>query len=558
MPIPTLENKNHFKQYLRYFRNKFDNQIQQIELSYLEAMMSTRDQTIPSNTNINLVLFDNKEVVDLSTPLNNNEYLYFPAVEGDEIRILFENEVYTVGFSPGFVSLKFNGTNYSLNQSFTIGSKVLKVKGLGGGLVEVLNAPTYTLTQDTTSVDEGQTVTFTVTTTDVDDGTALVYTIVGGEDFNSEDINTGSLSGQVIVSNNVATIPITLRSDYSSSEIQEYFNLRVDTLSGDTVATSPTTFVNDTSNAVYAIGVNSTYDEGDTVTIIVSTTGIPDGVTLYWDIPQTTLDTYDISSLSGTVTINQGIGSFDVVAKQDFNVETDETFVVNFRVTGSNGTIVATSSIVNITDTPFTITLVPDRTTIVESTKDSQSDLNVTVTTSGATNGTLLYPGTSAIGGSFNTSDTSFPSSVAVNNDDASFNVNITRDGITEGTEIFVVVVKNEAGETLATSPNINITDASFIGSRITGMTYGAIRVNRDSGVVQNTSDWYTICNLDQAPDDAKIAIFIDQSGSMTMGTIQASYDMLVEKLQQRSIEFIVTTNSNEDWITPFDTSLDD
>lgn len=558
MPIPTLENRNHFKQYLRYFRNKFNNQIQQIELSYLEAIMPTRDQTIPSNTNINLVLFDNKEVVNLNTALNANEYFYFPAVEGDEINILFEDEIYTIGFTQGFSSLKFKGTNYTLNQSFTIGSKVLKVKGLGGGLVEVLNAPTYTLTQDTTTVDEGQTVTFTVTTTDVDNGTALSYSIVGGPNFNYEDVNTGSLSGQVVVNNNVATIPVTLRSDYSSSEIQEYFNLKVYNLSGDIVATSPTIYVNDTSNAVYSIGVNSTYDEGDTVTVIVSTTGIPDGVTLYWDIPETTVNTYDISSLSGTVTINQGIGSFDVIAKQDFNTETDETFVVNFRVTGVNGTIVATSSIINITDTPFTITLVPDRTTIVESTKDSPSDLNVTVTTSGAADGTLIYPGTSSVGGGFNTSDTSFPSSVAVNNNDASFAVNITRDGRTEGTEIFEVVIRNEAGTTLATSPNINITDASFIGSRMTGMTYGAIRVNRDNGVVQDASDWYTICNLDQAPDDAKIAIFIDQSGSMSMGTIQASYDLLVEKLNLRNIEFITTTDGTEDWITPFDQSLDD
>ena len=520
--------------------------------------MPTRDQTIPSNTNINLVLFDNKEVVNLNTALNANEYFYFPAVEGDEINILFEDEIYTVGFTQGFSSLKFKGTNYTLNQSFTIGSKVLKVKGLGGGLVEVLNAPTYTLTQDTTAVDEGQTVTFTVTTTDVDNGTALTYSIVGGPNFNYEDVNTGSLSGQVVINNNVATIPVTLRSDYSSSEIQEYFNLKVYNLSGDTVATSPTIYVNDTSNAVYSIGVNSTYDEGDTVTVIVSTTGIPDGVTLYWDIPETTVNTYDISSLSGTVTINQGIGSFDVIAKQDFNTETDETFVVNFRVTGVNGTIVATSSIINITDTPFTITLVPDRTTIVESTKDSPSNLNVTVTTSGAADGTLIYPGTSSVGGGFNTSDTSFPSSVAVNNNDASFAVNITRDGRTEGTEIFEVVIRNEAGTTLATSPNINITDASFIGSRMTGMTYGAIRVNRDNGVVQDASDWYTICNLDQAPDDAKIAIFIDQSGSMSMGTIQASYDLLVEKLNLRNIEFITTTDGTEDWITPFDQSLDD
>jgi len=50
--------------------------------------------------------------------------------------------------------------------------------------------------------------------------------------------------------------------------------------------------------------------------------------------------------------------------------------------------------------------------------------------------------------------------------------------------------------------------------------------------------------------------LFIDTSGSMTMSTIQASYDLLVSKLNARAITIISVTDSGEDWITPFLTDL--
>ena len=89
-----------------------------------------------------------------------------------------------------------------------------------------------------------------------------------------------------------------------------------------------------------------------------------------------------------------------------------------------------------------------------------------------------------------------------------------------------------------------------------TGKTFGPIRVNRDQGTTANASDWYTICNLDQIPNNSKVALFIDTSGSMTMNTVKASYDLLVSKLNARGITFITVQNSQEDWISDFDTPL--
>ena len=42
----------------------------------------------------------------------------------------------------------------------------------------------------------------------------------------------------------------------------------------------------------------------------------------------------------------------------------------------------------------------------------------------------------------------------------------------------------------------------------------------------------------------------------MTTGTVQASYDLLVSKLNARGITFITVQNTQENWISDFDTPL--
>merc|ERR1712093_436753 len=105
-------------------------------------------------------------------------------------------------------------------------------------------------------------------------------------------------------------------------------------------------------------------------------------------------------------------------------------------------------------------------------------------------------------------------------------------------------------------SPHIVYQSEAFDEFPSSLKTFGPVNVNRDDGNSSNASDWYTICGLDSLPDGSKVAMFIDTSGSMTMSTIQASYDLLVSKLNARGITIISVTNQNEDWITPFLTDL--
>lgn len=78
--------------------------------------------------------------------------------------------------------------------------------------------------------------------------------------------------------------------------------------------------------------------------------------------------------------------------------------------------------------------------------------------------------------------------------------------------------------------------------------------VARDQGNVANRSDWFDICQLDTQPSGAVISVAIDTSGSMTLNTVQASYDLFISKCAAAGLTIILdTVFSDERWIPPHD-----
>ena len=79
MPKPTLQNRNHWKQYIRTFKDKWTSNIQDIPFQYLDEVISTVDSNITGTDNIKVVVFDNnwkiikheKELKDLTWILRN-------------------------------------------------------------------------------------------------------------------------------------------------------------------------------------------------------------------------------------------------------------------------------------------------------------------------------------------------------------------------------------------------------------------------------------------------------------------------------------------------------
>ena len=312
--------------------------------------------------------------------------------------------------------------------------------------------------------------------------------------------------------------------------------------------------------ATYTVGQNATtVNEGGVVNITVATTNVADGTTLYYTLSGTaTADDFVGGTMAGSFTVSSNSGDFNVNVVGDIVTDDGETFTASIRTDSTSGTIVGTSSQVTITDVSQSEAISQTATTV-----DEGGTVVFTLSTAGYPTGHTFYWTTEITAGGITASDFndgSLSGTITTNSvGQADINRTLVSDRITEGVEKFKIQIRtgSTGGPIILTSNEVAINDTSVsIGANANGKTFGPVNVNRDGGGSNATSDWYTICGMDNLPDGSKVALFIDTSGSMTMSTIQASYDLLLSKLNARAITIISVTNSNEDWITPFLTDL--
>jgi hypothetical protein len=86
-----------------------------------------------------------------------------------------------------------------------------------------------------------------------------------------------------------------------------------------------------------------------------------------------------------------------------------------------------------------------------------------------------------------------------------------------------------------------------------------ALVVNRDGGNTTLTSEWLTLCELDKLSNNSIdfVGLFVDTSGSMTLSTVQASYDKFVNvDSKAAGLNIVSVFNGNENWIYPFRSEL--
>ena len=94
----------------------------------------------------------------------------------------------------------------------------------------------------------------------------------------------------------------------------------------------------------------------------------------------------------------------------------------------------------------------------------------------------------------------------------------------------------------------------------VTAGTAFRYQVNRDFGSTASRSDWWDLIGADVLPSGAKIALCVDNSGSMTVATVQASVNYFVEQATAAGVTIFApsggTTTYNcsgmgvEDWIS--------
>lgn len=230
----------------------------------------------------------------------------------------------------------------------------LNHSGMGGTAnTPSLATPAYDSVTSPASANEGSIVTFTVNTQNVVNSTTVGYIITG---VDSNDLSSGSLTGNITITGNTGTVSVTLASD-SITEGTETMTLTLaatDSAGTSTGALFSATTVNDTSTTPlmpsYTITpATSSVNEGSPLTFTVGGANIINA-TYYW----TVTNAGDFGTSSGSFTITSNAGSFTVTPTADVTTEGAETFTASVRTGSISGPVVATSSSVTINDTSTT------------------------------------------------------------------------------------------------------------------------------------------------------------------------------------------------------------
>ena len=558
----------------------------------------------------------NATPIDISAEVTNQQLVYFPATYGDYCVIKIGDSYHEFKFPYDDGPLQYGGNsqtntgtwqNLALDGTITLRNKytngkgfsscVATIKAYGGALVDFGGGITAEITAPATAVtvNEGGSVDFTITVTGFTGNASQYFDVVWeghpNMDFNSSGgraFTSDAPTYWYFGSSGVKTNTLTLKEDYTANEGSEWFKMKLVDPNDNSIvlAESPIVTVNDTSAGTYSIAISpaGTITEGSPVTFNVTTTGVPNNTNLYYYIKGTAATNTDFGGVNRSgyclisvadPSIGIGTGSITATLVQDFVTDGGESIYFElYNGYYGSSLLLATSTTVTIDDLPWTVTITSDATTVQESTSGVTNSVTFTFATTGVPDGTELRCWIEAVGTNstfkiidvYKDGDTwdnlnaSNYYDITVNSNAATLKLNVVRDGRTEGDEQFKIVAKGATtgitGTVIATSPTVTITDHSIVGLNKTGKTFGPVRVNRDGGTTANASDWYTICNLDQIPNNSKVALFIDTSGSMTMSTIQASYDLLTSKLTARGITYITVQNSQEDWISDFDVAL--
>lgn len=144
----------------------------------------------------------------------------------------------------------------SVSELRAAGEFSIETANVNIGRIEPAGVPansTYAVSSNFSTINENQNVTFTINTTNVPNGTQLYWSVAGGPGFTAADFSDGAGSGSFTINNNTGSIVRSLAADYVT-EGAEFFilEIRINSVSGQIVATSPSVAVNDTATTFLA------------------------------------------------------------------------------------------------------------------------------------------------------------------------------------------------------------------------------------------------------------------------------------------------------------------
>ena len=286
--------------------------------------------------------------------------------------------------------------------------------------------PSYTLSRSATTVDEGNSVTITLTT-NVPNGTVIPYTI-SGTNITSADISGASLTGNFTISGGTASVTLNISADYAT-EGNETFTLALN----NGAASIAVTIIDTTLTPTYSLSRSAaSVTEGNSFTITLNTTNLPNGTLVPYTISGTGITSADIggASLTGNFTIIGSTASLVINTTWDYVTEGTETLTVTITpAVGSSSAI--SVDIINLLHPTYALST-------TSASVNEGAGFTITLNTTDVPNGTVIPYTISGTGITVNDfTPSSLTGSFTISANTASQTFNTTADYLTEGNETF-------------------------------------------------------------------------------------------------------------------------
>ena len=440
---------------------------------------------------------------------------------------LFEDRL-TEGEEAVTVTLDGKGVSYSFN------------------IIDTSIAPTYTLSSDITSADENNNniLTITLDTQRVLDNVTVPYTVTG---ISAADLTSGSLQGNFTIVNNTGSISFTFDPD-QITEGTETFSLTLNTPDSDGFATGEPNIsvtVTDSSQAPTFSLSSLSANEGQTLTVTLTTSDVEDGTTVGYTTSGLVVDDISAGNLSGTFTINDNTSTISFTLAEDQTTEGFETFQVIVDANDSAGFATGSpSGTQTIVDTSTYPTYVWSAPASVNEGATFTISLN---TTNVFDNVTVPYTITGITANDLTAG--SLTGNVTIVDNIGSISLTLNADKTTEGTESLLITAGATDSDGFATSSpykTITINDTSpdpYYGLSSStavldeGSTFSVTltTVSVDNGTVVP----YTVTGI-TAADLSSGSI----TGSFTVGTDTTKSFTLVEDFVPENETFILTLDN--------------
>lgn len=309
-------------------------------------------------------------------------------------------------------------------------------------------------------------------------------------------------------------------------------------------------------------GTNPTYNlsrsvasvnEGGSFTITLSTTNVPNGTAVGYNV--TGIQQADLSSglTSGNFTVNNNTATLSFTLANDNLTEGPETF----RLEVTTGTFPYIDVTINDTSlSPAAYSISPQTGSVNEG-----SSITFTVTTTNIVNGTVLY--WRYRGGSADASADfiAYNGSFTVTNNIGTFSVTPSADASTEGSETFgIAIATTPTGLEVAYTGTITINDTSLTPAAVYAITPAANNVNEGSSLsftvsgtnIVNGTYYWSINNTSTDSAD-----FSATSGSFSISGNSGSFSIstVADSTTEGAQTFTVTVRSGSTSGTPLVTS---